>query len=320
MIILSNSQIKSYKTCPQSYYYKQVEKIERKMKSLPLKRGELLHGLLEDYYNKKDWRPRLSQFAKEFDKLMEEEKEMLGGNLPEECQRIMEGYIKHYKDKKEKALAVELDFCDDPIEIVPGVALMGKIDLIMKDERGTWIVEHKTVKTIPTEDVRFLDLQTSIYSEVAKKLGYEVDGILWNYIRTKTPPVPGILKNGTVSRAQNIDTDYDTYLKTIVESGNKKEDYQIELERAKMNTFYVRKPMPKSERVTKALLDEIKVIAPIMDKLKKFPYRNINKFNCKQCDYRSLCEAELLGLDSDFIRKNEFKIRERVKEVEETEE
>jgi len=27
---------------------------------------------------------------------------------------------------------------------------------------------------------------------------------------------------------------------------------------------------------------------------------------CKQCDYLSLCQAELRGLDADFIRKSEY--------------
>src|ERR1041385_3692488 len=35
-------------------------------------------------------------------------------------------------------------------------------------------------------------------------------------------------------------------------------------------------------------------------------YRNVNAFNCLECPYKKLCQAELNGEDVDFILKTSF--------------
>lgn len=304
MIIINQSGIKTWRRCPQAFYYKEVECIEPRRKSLPLERGSWLHRLLEAYYKGKDWRKVHSKLTQEYDKLMEEEKEYYG-DLPSETARIMEGYIKKYGKLKEEPLAVELDFSSTPVQLAPGVFLKGKIDLILRNEKGTWIVEHKTHKKFPGEEERFINLQTAVYIVAAEALGYKIDGTLWDYIRTKPPTRPRILVRGGVSRA-NIDTDYDTYLEVLKEAGEDPRQYQEELERAKQNSFYERRYIPKSQRVIDAMVREFVITAREIEKLKMFPYRNLDKFNCRNCGYRSLCRAELLGLDAQFIRRSEY--------------
>ena len=314
MIVLSNSKIKAWKQCPQNFYYKEVVGIEPRMAPPALRRGVLIHSMLEYYYNKKPWTIPLGEFQKSWDDLLDEEKDYYGGDLPEEAARMMSGYVTKYENHNDQVLAVELNFRETPVEIIPGIAFKGVIDLIMKNEKGTWIVEHKTCKKIPSEDQRFLDMQTIIYTLVAEKLGYKVDGILWNYVRTKPPTIPRVLKNGGLSRAKDIDTDYDTYYQAIIQNGEDPETYKEELQRASQNTFYVRKYMPLSDRVMKAIITDIKTVAYQIDKLKNYPFRALNKMTCGMCSYKSLCQAEMLGLDSSLIMKHDFKLKVNTRE------
>lgn len=306
MIQVSNSDIKLWRRCPQAYSYKRVEGIVRKRVSLPLKRGTLIHKLIELYYLGKNWEEYLTTFAKGFYKLTEEEQDYYG-DLPADAFRMMEGYVAQYQDLQEEPIAVEMSFYEDPIEIHPKVALTGKVDLILKNRKGLWVTEHKTHKVIPDESDRFLDLQTLIYIRLVEtRIQEPITGVLWDYIRTKPPTVPQVLKDGTISKAKKIDTDYKTFYKAILDAKQDPADYTEQLELARKRVFYQRSYMPKSTRLMDALFQDLLRTALEMDKLMYHPYRNIDKFKCKQCEYRLLCEAELMGMDADFIRKHEY--------------
>lgn len=314
MIVVRNSQVKLWKKCRQAYWYKEVQGITKRLKALPLRRGSVLHRLLEAHYKKEPWEPLIDAFEENFHKMFVEEQELYG-DLPGECRRIMEGYLRQYKGVREKAFAVELEFGEDkPVQLQGDVYLAGRIDLILRDDKGTWLVEHKSHGEIPDESTRFLNLQTVIYLTAAERLGYHLDGVLWNYLRTKTPTVPRLLKDGTISRAKNIDTDYETYLQAIKEAGQDPADYQEELERVSENVFYARKYLPRSDRLAKSLLRDVVITAHEMNKLKYYPHRNLG-FHCRSCEYRELCEAELLGLDVEFIRKAEYVSVEEMKRM-----
>lgn len=314
-IILSNSKIKLYKRCTQAYYYREVELIVPKTASLPLQRGVMLHSMLEAYYKGKSWKKALEKYQPFWDGLMDEEKEVYGGDLMEECKRIMNGYIRLYgKKPQEKVHFVEMNFSENPIEILPNIYFKGVIDAGLEDDRGLWITEHKTHKKIPKEDQRFFDLQTAIYHRVAEIKGYKPTGVMWNYLITKPPTIPRLLKNGGLSRAKNIVTDRYTYLEAIEKNNLDPSDYEEELEYFSQNRFYERIQMPSNKSVVEGLMKDLKTVAHIINRLKEYPYRNMDSFNCRGCDYKQLCHAELMGLDTEFIRKKEFKPKEHREE------
>lgn len=314
-IVLSNSKIKLYKKCSQAYYYKEVDGIVPKRPSLPLQRGIIIHSGLEAYYNLEDPHDAIDKYLPFWYDLMDEEKELYGGNLMEECHRIMDAYIDQYGPTPvENVLEVELDFSEEPVEILPGIHFKGVIDAILEDTEdhpGIWITEHKTHKKFPTEGQRFFDPQTIIYYLVVKQLmDIEPMGVMWNYIKTKPPTVPRLLKNGGLSRATSIQTDRNTYMKAILENGLDPEDYSAELELFSQNKFFERIYMPFNKSVISGMQEDITRVAHIMNRLAKYPIRNMNQFNCMGCDYKQLCQAEFLGLDTEFIRKKDFKPKE----------
>ena len=313
MVTISQSRIKLWRRCQQAYYYREVEELERKHKPLALEKGSLMHLLAETFFSKKgNWQTVLDEYRKKFEKLMEEEKDLYG-DLPAEAERLFKGYLKKWYPNnaiKEKILAVELNFAETPVEIVPGVFLRGIIDRILKITEGALkgkivLCEMKNVTKIPSEEERFYDVQTCLYVFAAIKLGFKVDLIMWDYVRTKPPTIPKALKKGGITRRQNLDTDYETYHQVIVENGFDPKDYPVELERAKLNVYYDRRFMPISDKLIKMIFRDFIRTAKEIDALKMYPTRNLG-FNCRGCEYVSLCRAELMGLDADFIRRTEY--------------
>jgi len=264
MYEVSFSELKTWRTCRQMYHYKYRENLEPRLKSPSLKRGAWMHSLLEAYYKEGDWRKTHQELVKQFNELLEEEKEYYG-DLPGECEYLMSLYEETYHDKP---ILVEHEFEKFPVSPSSKVLLRGRIDLVIEDpRRGIWLVEHKTASRIPNEDERLINPQVALYIPVVERiLGTKVQGVVWNYIRTKIP--------------------------------KKKESKLLE-----------RRYMPTNEKVISQLLREVRVAAIEAKKLTNV-YRSLHPMICRTCGYKSLCMAELMGLDTNFVRRAEYKVRE----------
>lgn len=288
-----------------------MKNLRKRTTPLPLKRGSLIHLLLETHLKGEDWEKVLADYAKKFAELMDEEKEYYG-DLPNDAHRIITGYIDHYRQQEPlETLAVELSFGRSkdkipPVEVLPGVLVKGKIDWLVKDSRGIWTAEHKTVsKQIPTESFRLFDMQTAIYTRVVQLLGYpEPAGIMFDYIRTKPPTMPKMTKQGRLSRAKIV-TDYQTYMQAILDNGLNPADYREELQHAAQQQFYTRKYLPKPDYLVDHLLSDLRIVAAEMKHLANHPHRNLSR-DCGYCEYEPLCTAELLNLDTEFLLHAEY--------------
>lgn len=325
----SYSRVKTWRDCHQKHYYRYVERLEKIVPTLALKRGEIYHAMLEAYLKGDSWEKVLDGYSKEYDKLSEEEKKILG-DLPHTLEKIMRGYIKLYGNDGLKYPVVEEEFncaifMPSDLEAInkfltslgqdtlTDIRFVGKIDAIAQNDK-TWIVEHKTVSKIPDESMRLYDFQTVLYTYAietdSKFENFKPDGILWDYIRTKIPTVPEVLKKGGLSKAKNIDTDYDTYYEAIISHDENPVDYADILNKLKEkgNTFYRRNyVLLASANMRRVLLDDFRrtileiIINGDTDKIK-----NLDRF-CNTCPYEEICQAELSGLDVDFIKSKNYK-------------
>lgn len=319
MLEVSYSRIRTFRNCNRQYYYKYIENLEPKKKPAPLMKGWIIHKMIETYLQKGDWKKELNDFLEEqYYPLFKEEREEVYGKLEEELPEIMKGYIQKWEDQQLEFEHIEIEF-KVPLIKFKGetkVLFKGRIDGIARDQNGRrWLVEHKSHKNLPNEDVRFTDLQTCLYKWAVKKAGYgEVDGILWDYIRTKPPVKPELLKNGTLTKRKNIDTTYEMYYQTILDHELDPEDYEdiLNVLDEKGDNYYRRVYLPISKEMSNQLVKEMKETSrQIYLKGQKLKSRNPT-FLCSGCSYYSLCFSELKGLDADFIRENEFKQREEV--------
>src|SRR3546814_15734859 len=93
--------------------------------------------------------------------------------------------------------------------------------MLVEDEYGLWVVDHKTHKTIPKTTDRLLDLQSPLYAWACHRAGIPVHGFIWNYVLAKAPSAPKMAyegkKNQALSRAA-CSRNYLTFVRPVKES------------------------------------------------------------------------------------------------------
>lgn len=301
----SQSRIKLWRKCHKAYDYKYRQGLDRRTAPSALARGVTIHEMLDAHVLGQDWQIPLGVYRQNYAKMYDDEAE--GYPTPEELESLFKRYQAKYAGdgldyQGRSEITVEVEH--------RGMLFKGIADKLPVDAQGrTWLMDHKTHKVLPDEDARFSDIQTVLYYWAFREAGEKVDGVLWDYLRTKPPAVPEKLVKGGLSKRANIDTDYETYLKAVMDNGLNPADYQDMLDKVKGNTFFKRIFLPKPnealvQSVVSDFFDTAEEIASSTSSV-----RNMTK-DCKMCSYYQLCSAEVRGLDSDFIRKQLFVIKE----------
>ncbi len=307
-ITLSNSKLKTWRYCTQAFEYKYGQNLERKVKSVPLYRGSIIHEMIENFHKDGNWEGVWREAKRAYDNLFDEEKEMYG-DMPMETRRLVKGYIKHWQGDQLNSLLVEEEL--GPYEINDGIFLKGRIDRIVEDSSGLqWIFDTKTHKRFPEENQRMMNPQAVFYVWLARQAGYNPVGVIWDYVRTKAPSVPQLLKSGELSKRKNIDTTRAIYLSEIKKHGLDPSDYRETLAslRGKEDLFYQRIRQPVSATAMRIMLNDAVEEGKRIRALRANPIRQLG-WTCHTCDYFRVCSAELYGLDSDFIRRRDYQIR-----------
>jgi len=323
----SFSRIKLWRKCQMAHHYKYYQRLEKIKKGLPLIMGSAIHAAIEEYTEGRDYKIPMEQFRKDFNKLFQEEKADLG-DLPTELDGVMSAYFKYYQNDglvypiRRRGIRSEIPVV---VDLDNYTRFVGYIDAFPQDSEGrNWVMDHKTCKTIPDEETRFADYQLVTYCWLLPQLGYpKPDGVLWNYVRKKPPSVPEQLKAGGLSKASKIDSTYEVYMDTVdkVLGPEARPDYEEFAATLKgRETKFFRRiylPNPSSKMVDSITQDLFTSIGEIKDKGPKAQVRNMTR-DCKVCSYYNLCQAEVRGLDSEFIRKADYTVKESEDVKEET--
>jgi hypothetical protein len=332
--ITTHSMLKQYLSCPKSAQYKYAERLKQvslTRRDQPLKRGTWVHELLQAYYESDDWRQAHARNTRKFNSLMDEEKEELG-DLPAECLRLFKSYLWHYGANKDdpthgwNVLGAEQTFeavwpdSEDGLDIY-----RCRVDLLVEDQYGLLIVDHKTHKSLPSMTFRMLDVASPLYIWAARESGYDVRGFLWNYIKVKAPTEPKMVYVGKPNErlsTQAIDTDYPTYARAIKENGldHTAEPYRSRLRSLKAQRWREGEPQtsPFFRRDILEKDDDIisRVVATAMrtrDRLHddfddyELTERN-NGRHCDWCSFGQLCSVEMYGGNGDHIRRKQFRV------------
>ena len=317
---ISFSEVTSFRRCPRAWQYRYVQRIKRKYKGVRLFIGEILHEMLNAYVNARMGRKGddpwdvLDVYAQEYATYFEEEREM-HGDIIENCAQIFEGYLRKWR---KDPLSYEETEVEISFHINKGLVFVGIVDKIAIDkEDRRWLMDHKFVRNIPTADDRFSELQLLLYVWAWNRMypEYPLDGVCWDYGRSKPPTVPEVLKSGKgLTQRKNLDCDVHTYMKAIAANNFQLNDYQEMLAHleGKEDTFYERVFLPKP---SPHMIDE--VVDDFMQTAKEIQVkrgggedtrcaRNMSPFNCNTCEFRTVCEAEVRGLDSQFIINSEY--------------
>ena len=305
---LSNSKVTTWRKCHRAYYYKYGLKLRPKKKGIALRRGSIIHECIEAYDSGRSWRKPYRNFAKQFYEETFKEEIVEMGDIPRMVEELMENYQALYENDGLNYLGNELHF---ELPLMPGVAIEGYLDALVEDEKGAiWPKETKTYKRNPDYDFLLLNTQSALYTWAVTEMGYSPKGTLWDIIRAKEPGRPQFLKDGKVSR-RGIDSTPYTIKKALREMGQDPKDYEDLLAKVSYEDYFRRYPVRVNPTVVKGIMDDFKSTAQeIIKSGNKLHDRNLGK-GCAWCDYKPLCQADLMGLDTEFIQKKQFEVVEK---------
>lgn len=318
--ISTNSMMKTFRRCPKQTEYKYYRRLKKRLMKSPLYRGKWMHSLFEAYYKGEDWKLVHKKYVSQYNKLFDEEKDALG-DLPRECMRLMLGYIWHYKSHSWTVLGVEQMI---ETRLPDGTIFRGKYDMLIEDEFGIWLVDHKTHKSLPDFGFRLLDSQSALYLWAARQEGMNVQGFIWNYVRTRAQTVPTLIQDHSrLSKTTMKNCDFPTAVRALIqyrdEFGLDLEPYKpwlrnlkrqrYEVGQPQTSEFYRRSTLEKDD----AMLDRV-IKENFHTSLRMHDYdfsqtdaveRVVERSCTFMCDYNQVCQTELFGGNTDLlIRKN----------------
>ncbi len=312
---VSHSRIKIARRCWKKHEYRYIQRLAPKAKAPPLLRGTIIHEMIDAHVDGKDPFKVSKGYAVKYKQMFREQREDYGDDFMPDIDRIFDNYKRTYAKDTLKYERSEEEF---RVELPNGSDLVYVIDKIAIDPEGRrWIMDHKVPKNIPDEDARFSDIQLVLYywAENKRRPKHPIDGVIWDYIRAKAPTIPEQLKNGGLSQAKSIATDYQTYMAELSRLRLDPTPYRgflADLKRRGSKDFFerIRLPTPSKEMVKSVVADAAETADQIEIHGTEFKARNLTK-DCRwDCEFFKLCHAELRGLDADFVRKTHFEVRD----------
>lgn len=301
----SYSDILTYQRCPKKFEYAVVENLQRKRRNINLAQGIVMHELLMGHY--------LGTFDERFDALQEQvdswifDDEILDGrSLLDESAHLINRYLHHHSDDWE-ILHVEETFV---IELDNGEQISFTPDLVIRDERGVWIVDHKSTSTLPGDEVPTGDLQSLLYSSAMREIYEDFRGFIFNYIRKKVPREPRLVKTGDkrVADLQRIDTDYETLFRFLeAEAPDLLSDPMHQRRLAELkdeDRFFWRKYVFVTDEEAMEILDDMEYLIDQIKGATRYPRHFLpyaGAKDCKNCEFRDLCVGDLKGYNRESI-------------------
>ena len=286
-----------------------------KFEEIQNKAGELLKDTLT-------WREYLTEvIAKEYAELSEDNKKIIGLNYIDDLAHIMAQYEYYYTNDVINFLDIEHDKrCGMGNYNNKKVILKYICDgIVQLANNKIYILEHKSYSSSPmTFEDTWLNTQTAIYVSALRAQGYEIEGVLWDNIKSVAPKKPKVLKNGSYGVQDSGVTlfsfiDYNTIMQgpeAVIQfmSSLPKEVYDLGIENNKDNflsrhiTVFNEHAVDEMLYDTTAVLGEITKDSPLI-------YRNIG-WACNNCQYKPLCRAHMLCEDEAMVLSTLYKLKE----------
>lgn len=308
MITISNSRINKYLTCPYAHYVKYFQGIVPKRTGGALERGSAIHKAIEDYHNGKSWKKSVDKFSKEFYKNTFKEEIIAFGDTPKLVYALCDNYFHYYEDQEENIEYLENEYHFE-LPLCKGVNLEGYCDSVLKIDGKIWAKETKTYKTMPDRNFLVFNRQSAIYTWALQHEYKNIAGTMWDIILAQMPGRPELTQKGVLSQKKIRTTPLEME-RGIIELGLNPKDYTELINSVSYEDFFRRYPIRISNDIIKSIMDDTTTIAKIIrDKSHEHQHKNLGK-HCSYCEYKSLCQAQLLNLDVDFVLKADYKLRE----------
>lgn len=264
--LISHSEVESFSQCEKKHEYAHIQKIQPKSSSIALDRGNAGHLMFEVFFKSlKEGKP--TSIAKQL-ALMNPE---LMQKYPMVAVGEAMGYVTYWIDNiwprlGWKIVDVEREF---RINVGEGLIYPLKCDLIVEINGELHLVDHKFTYDAYGESVERLLPQMPRYAGALRKLGINIRGGIYNYIRTRP------LKDPASRFVQSPVKFNDNRIKESI----------LDLIQ-EMRTIHQLELTPVNER--------------------RRSVRTANKMNCGNCGFAELCARELEGKDTTILRQLEF--------------
>lgn len=315
-LVLSYSRISTWKQNHFDHYMRYVKRIVPQGESAPLKRGHMMHELLEAYGNNESWIKAWEKQKAEYD---DDPMNLLSmGDLPYMIRELMENWVYYWGEIEEERTVISseqeftLPLCKGYDENGKKVQiyLNGFIDSVFEEDGDVYIRDYKTfAKTKPYEFFLY-NYQSSIYQWALPQLlgGVKAKGMEWDVITAKTPTKPKLLKNQELSVAKLASTPY-TVSKGIKELGLNPKDYRDFINKHTFDDFFRRYMIRRSKRAINFMMDDIKQSAKQICRYQN-EFKDYNLDTQYPSSYRDLWQTQMMGGDVDFVLDTKYKARE----------
>lgn len=281
VLTISHSRAKKWRRCKMAHNYRYVQKLRPIRKRTPLLKGSVLDKAIGAWMERRPWEPIIEEFRREFNRLFVEERAELG-DLPKELEKIVEGYAAFYRNDGLTYVRRRRRITQIPVRIYLDnrTLFLGYIDAYPRDRQG----RNWLLDTKSTKRVP---------GEEGRFADIQFVFYAWA-LRELGYPVPdGVIWD---------------YVQSVIPKKTGRATYRR-----------IRLPHPKKEMIATVLKDLRDTAEEIREHGKTATTRSLD-WSCPMCEYYSLCQAEVRGLDSEFIRKKEFTVKGEEKRKIETEE
>lgn len=332
--MVSVSQLQTFLSCKKKWEYNYIEELTPRVERSYLTIGKLCHKGMQTamqllYYHPEATLEKLTETGLRAMEAMGEDymaiTPMLNEEIPDFLQMRLDAdeifaqalaefnplkyEVVSVVDKQKKKPALELHF---RVPCPPTKGLHGYIDAILRDKEtgSVWCTDYKFRKSLSPDEDEAFNIQNAVYSYACAKMGIEITGTMtWQHVNTPSSD-PQILKTGAISRAK-IKSTWEHYARFCEMNGEDPADYEEEMREKLADIEWFR---PTYEYRNEETINNIwfNCVMPVARAVKSARskkadnYRSLYPWNCKMCQYQSLCQAELRNYDADAIREREY--------------
>jgi len=308
---VSQSKVRQWRECRRKFWYAHVMKIQKRRQPRPLAFGSISHKMKQAIAQKEDPFEVLENIPRQDLEAYANDPEKYG-DIIKDLEFIYEAYLEYWRKEPLIYLKHDGHVAEHPFQVVleeEGIMIKGTIDAVTQHRKMQWLTEHKNHKNIPNDDERWRSVQSVIYIRVLNMLGWwkGIEGTCWDYIRSKAPTRPQLLKSGEISE-RRIDT-LPNVVKYVLRKHRNKNGYRALVDAATLNmsTYFQRVYTPiKKQVIDQVWSDFLRTAREMRDTdLLVPPVRTIAR-HCAWCQYEPLCRASLTGGDEDYLIEHEY--------------